>query len=62
MLGTKWIKTKILKWVINELIKKLPKLREDASKLIDEKQDEVLKACEDAILLVVKKFLIKEVK
>ena len=61
MLGTKWIKTKIFKWVVNELIKKLPKLREDASKLIDEKQDEVLKACEDAILMAIKKYLIKEV-
>lgn len=58
----KLIKNKLFKLLIKELIKKLPKLREDASKLIDEKQDDILKACEDAILMVIKKFLIKEVK
>ena len=61
MFGIKWIKTKILKYIVKEQIKKLPKLREEASKLVDEKQDEVLKACEDAILMVIKKYLIKEV-
>ena len=61
MFGVNWIKNKVLKMIVKELIKKLPKLREDASKLIDEKQDIVLKACEDAILLAIKKFLIKEI-
>lgn len=61
MFGTKWIKTKILKCIVKELIKKLPKLREEASKLVDEKQDEVLKTCEDAIIMAIKKYLIKEV-
>jgi hypothetical protein len=58
----KLIKNKLFKLLIKEFVKKLPKLREDASKLIDEKQDDILKSCEDAILMVIKKFLIKEVK
>lgn len=56
-----WFKKKIFKLLIKSLIKKLPALREEASKLIDKKQDIVLKACEDAITVAIKKFLIKEV-
>lgn len=52
-----WIKKKILKSIIKDITKSLPKLKEKGLKLIKEHTDEVMEKAQEAITNTIKDFI-----
>ena len=53
----KWIKKKVLKWIINDLKKEMPHLKEEALALLEVYKDELLEFCKKKLKDAIEEFI-----
>lgn len=57
----KWIKTKIFKHIVKDIIKDLPSFKEEALKVMEIYADEFLDKCKDEIKKFAKEFFVSKI-
>ena len=57
----KWIKKKITKWVINDIKKEIPEIKEAVLEEYEEHKDELFLKCKEVIKQAIKDFVASKV-